>query len=69
MKHFINLKDISTKSLRKILADAKQRKKKRIGLNTLDLDKNAPLKGKILIQHKCLPYTFVQNIFNQVTMM
>ena len=46
MKHFINLKDISTKSLRKILADAKQRKKKRIGLNTLDLDKNAPLKGK-----------------------
>ena len=28
MKHFINLKDISTKSLRKILADAKQRKKK-----------------------------------------
>ena len=50
MKHFINLKDISTKSLRKILADAKQRKKKRIGLNTLDLDKNAPLKGKILIQ-------------------
>ena len=50
MKHFINLKDISTKSLRKILTDAKQRKKKRIGLNTLDLDKNAPLKGKILIQ-------------------
>ena len=50
MKHFINLKDISTKSLRKILADAKQRKKKRIGLNTLALDKNAPLKGKILIQ-------------------
>ena len=50
MKHFINLKDISTKTLRKILADAKRRKKNRKDLNTLDLDKNAPLKGKILIQ-------------------
>ncbi len=50
MKHFINLKDISTKTLRKILADAKRRKKSRKNLNTLDLDKNAPLKGKILIQ-------------------
>ena len=50
MKHFINLKDISTKTLRKILADAKRRKKSRKDLNTLDLDKNAPLKGKILIQ-------------------
>tara|TARA_Y100001958_G_scaffold143371_1_gene120342 strand:+ start:714 stop:1640 length:927 start_codon:yes stop_codon:yes gene_type:complete len=50
MKHFINLKDISTKTLRKILADAKRRKKSRKDLHTLDLDKNAPLKGKILIQ-------------------
>ena len=29
MKHFINLKDISSKDLRKILSDAKKRKKKR----------------------------------------
>ena len=28
MKHFINLKDISGKDLRKILQDAKKRKKK-----------------------------------------
>ena len=28
MKHFINLKDISAKDLRKILVDAKKRKKK-----------------------------------------
>ena len=30
MKHFINLKDISLKDLRKILSDAKKRKKKEI---------------------------------------
>ena len=30
MKHFINLKDISAKDLRKILSDAKKRKKKEI---------------------------------------
>ena len=29
MKHFINLKDISSKDLRKILLDAKKRKKKK----------------------------------------
>ena len=50
MKHFINLKDISVKSLRNILADAKKRKKRRAKLNTLEIDKGAPLKGKILIQ-------------------
>ena len=50
MKHFINLKDISTKNLRKILVDAKKRKIQRKKLNTLELDKNAPLKGKLLIQ-------------------
>ena len=50
MKHFINLKDINTKDLRKILRDAKKRKSKRKYLNTLDIDKGAPLKGKILIQ-------------------
>ena len=50
MKHFINLKDISTTDLRNIVIDAKRRKKKRKKLNTLEVDKDAPLKGKILIQ-------------------
>jgi len=50
MKHFINLKDIPGSDLRKIILDAKKRKKKRKNLNTLDLDKDRPLKGKLLIQ-------------------
>ncbi len=50
MKHFINLKDISIKDLRKILFDAKKRKNARRNLNNLDVDKGAPLKGKLLIQ-------------------
>ena len=50
MKHFINLKDIPAKNLRKILIDAKIRKKKRLKLGTLQVDKNAPLKGKLLVQ-------------------
>ena len=50
MKHFINLKDIPAKELRKILNDAKKRKKRRKSLNTLEIDKGAPLKGKLLIQ-------------------
>ena len=50
MKHFIHLKDISSKDLRKILTDAKKRKNRRKKLNTLDVDKNAPLRGKLLVQ-------------------
>ena len=50
MKHFINLKDISSRDLRKILVDAKKRKKLRKNLSNLEIDKGAPLKGKILIQ-------------------
>ena len=50
MKHFINLKDIPAKDLRKIIGDAKKRKNSRKKLNTLEIDKGAPLKGKILIQ-------------------
>ena len=50
MKHFINLKDISAKDLRKILVDAKKRKKNRKKLSTLEVDKSSPLKGKLLIQ-------------------
>ena len=50
MKNFINLKDISATDLRKILNDAKKRKNRRKNLNTLDNDKDQPLKGKLLIQ-------------------
>ncbi len=50
MKHFIHLKDVPAKDLRRILIDAKKRKKKRSKLSTLQVDKNAPLKGKLLIQ-------------------
>ena len=50
MKHFINLKDIPASDLRKIILDAKKRKKKRKKLSTLDVDKDQPLKGKLLIQ-------------------
>ena len=50
MKNFINLKDIPTNDLRKILNDAKKRKNKRKKLSTLDVDKDRPLKGKLIIQ-------------------
>ncbi len=50
MKHFINLEDIPAKDLRKILIDAKKRKKARKKLNNLESDKSAPLRGKLLIQ-------------------
>ena len=50
MNHFINLKDIPAKDLRKILFDAKKRKIKRKKLNTLEVDKDLPLKGKLLVQ-------------------
>ena len=50
MKNFINLKDIPAKDLRKILEDAKKRKNKRKKLSTLEVDKDKPLKGKLIIQ-------------------
>ena len=50
MNHFINLKDISAIDLRKIIIDAKKRKQKRKNLSVLDVDKDSPLKGKLLIQ-------------------
>ena len=50
MKHFINLKDIPIKELKKIILDAKKRKNKRKFFNILDADKESPLKGKLLIQ-------------------
>ena len=50
MKNFINLKDIPANDLKKILIDAKRRKKLRKKLDKLEADKGAPLKGKLLIQ-------------------
>ena len=50
MKNFINIKDIPEKDLKKIIVDAKRRKKKRKKINNLDVDKGVPLKGKFLIQ-------------------
>mgnify|MGYP001322071284 CR=1 FL=1 len=50
MKNFINLKDIPAKDLKKILNEAKRRKVKRKKLAALEVDKDAPLKGKMLVQ-------------------
>ena len=50
MNNFINIKDISSKDLKKIILDSKKRKKRRNFFNTLDADKDSPLKGKLLIQ-------------------
>ena len=45
MNHFINIKDISAKDLRKIISDAQKRKNLRKKLSHLDVDKDSPLKG------------------------
>ena len=50
MKHFINIKDVPYKLLRKILSDTKKRKDLRKKLKTLEIDKDNPLKGILLIQ-------------------
>jgi len=50
MNHFITLKDIPAADLRKIVADAKKRKDKRKKFSTLEVDKDKPLKGRLLIQ-------------------
>ena len=50
MNHFITLKDISAADLRRIINDAKKRKYKRKKFSTLEVDKDKPLKGKLLIQ-------------------
>ena len=50
MKNFLNLKDIPLCDLKKILIDAKKRKKLRKKLDNLEIDKGAPLRGKLLIQ-------------------
>ncbi len=50
MNHFINIRDISSSILRKIIDDAKKRKIKRKKVSTLDPDPDKPLNGKLLIQ-------------------
>jgi ornithine carbamoyltransferase len=50
MKHFLYLKNIPVSDLKKILLDAKKRKNKRKKLSTLEIDKDIPLKGKLLVQ-------------------
>ena len=50
MKNFLNLKDIPARDLKKILVDAKKRKMLRKKLDNLEIDKGAPLRGKLLIQ-------------------
>ncbi len=50
MKHFINIKDVPYKTLRKILSDTKKRKDLRKKLKTLEIDEDNPLKGILLIQ-------------------
>ncbi len=50
MRHFINLKDIPAKDLRRIIIDARKRKTSRKKLSNLEADKGLPLKGKLLIQ-------------------
>ena len=50
MKNFINIRDILTKDLKKIISDAKKRKSKRKKLNYLEPDRDIPLKGRFLIQ-------------------
>ncbi len=50
MKHFINLKDIPASDLRKIIKDAKNRKIKRKKFNSIEIDKDNPLNGKLIIQ-------------------
>ncbi len=42
--------DIQSRDLKKIILDAKKRKKTRKNLSILEVDKSSPLKGKLLIQ-------------------
>jgi len=50
MNHFINLKDIPASDLRKIIKDAKNRKINRKKFNSIKIDKDNPLNGKLIIQ-------------------
>ena len=47
---FYKFKRYSSKGSKKIIIDAKKRKRARKKLNSLEVDKGAPLKGQLLIQ-------------------
>ena len=49
MNNFINIADIDTKDLRKIIDHAKLQKEKRSGLKKSAIDPDVPLKGRVLI--------------------
>ena len=63
MNHFINIKEISASKLRKIINNAKKRKLKRLKLNILDRDKDAPLNGKLVI--KMFERSYIFNFSNK----
>ena len=48
MKHFLDLADLNSSSLRAILDDARHRKDKRKEKSSAEVDDGSPLKGKIL---------------------
>ena len=49
MNNFINISDINGEDLRRIIDNAKSRKKERFNLNKNEIDSDAPLNGKTLI--------------------
>ena len=49
MNNFINISDINGEDLRRIVDNAKSRKKERFNLNKNEIDSDAPLNGKTLI--------------------
>ncbi len=49
MKNFLNISDVNSTELRKIVEDAKARKSKRLGFNKSQVDNDKPLDGKSMI--------------------
>ncbi len=49
MKNFLSISDFSSKDLREIINEAKERKSKRTGYNKSSPDNDEPLKGKTLL--------------------
>ena len=49
MKNFINISDLTSDELRKIIDDAKSRKSRRKNLNKSAPDEDKPLEGKSMI--------------------
>ena len=62
MKHFINLKDIPAKDLRKIITDAKKRKSLRKKLSTLEIDKGARLSSSNVLNFFLKLFLFLASV-------